>query len=1710
MLKIFYIRAFFLSFLLVVIIELRAQINQIPGLVLWLKADTGVVFDSNYKISEWNDASGNNIQFIQPNTNLQPIYFPSVDSMNNKPAIKLQNSSLYTTQTLNIRSIYILANYDYDQFLNYAGLFTRNSIIDGTTDYLFVSTIGGYHFYPSILGQNIYINQIPTTNFAPLKRPKIIYGFSNNLLIWNDALIGWDRRIVGRFWKGMIYEILIFNQLLNAEQHQIVMNYLMDKYAPDVELPSDTNLTTFCPYLIQPQGYYTSYLWNTESTNSTIQIQSSGTYSVTVTDIFGRQSTDSMVIHFPFSGFQSNMNLCFNDSILLDTQLDTTLYDFVWNNSSTNNYLVVYNPGQYWLTITDTAGCEFNSDTVNVSLDTFHLENVLPDTIELCLNDTLSAYHVQALQYLWVTGETTFYILPQTTGWYFITVTNTYGCKQVDSCYVQIKGQKPEPIIVKGNTCVNSLVHYSGLSSGNIQFWQWTFQDSLTFEGQQVDFIYDSIGIYSTVLHVVDSNGCDAFAFSVDTIFSKPQATFTSTPLCHSNQYLLESNFISDYLISQYFWIIDQQVYTGNPVEINLNSSQETVLHVIENIHGCRDTVLKKIHSVSILPPVQANVNYPQPYQNIVKNPITISWNNYQQFSRLELSYQSNFATIFFQTPKSLQNSCLIQIGKNKTIYGRIWTYNHCNDSVSTLFMFTTFEGDSIQGLSLWLRSDTGVVLDANQRVIQWNDLSVNNTVWESSVINNGPLYHSDIDSMNNYPTISFTNHALVNNELINLGTLYLIANYNFNSFLDYSGLFTRKTVIDANSDYLLKSNASGTYFYGSALLNDGLFINNNQTYNFAPLKRPKIIKGLLDEVIQWEDAQIGLDRINSGRYWKGNIWEIIGYNKILTSDEQDLVEKYLMDKYAPPVLLPADTVLTTFCPFVIKPKGYFHSYQWNTGETTDSIVVTQTGKYLVTVTDIFGRISRDSIFVTFPNPYPYDTLVLCYGDSVLVTSEYGNLMTYQWNNGHTKSYAYLKNEGWYVVTVTDRNKCTGLDSFFVKLDSLSLLSLWTSDTISLCEGNFLSVGSTPYTITNYLWFPTADTTPKTIVTTQGWYGLEVKDINQCIGKDSVYVNILGKAPIVNFTASHTCLGDSTELISTSYSQDASPLNFWQWKFNQTTTINGSQVNYLFNNYGQQLVELTVGTEAGCFFTLSDTVMVYPLPSVSFIVSGFCEEQQTSFTSVSSIPFGQIVEYIWNFGDGQAANIVNPQHTYSSSGIYTVSLTAISNEACQQTFIKEIEIKDIPQAGFIVGATCQHSYTTFTDTSNTLPYFPIIQWKWNFGDGTQSSQQNPVHVYQSIGNYSVSLVVKSLNGCTDTVIKNITVSSSPQAGFTHDSACVGQPLQLHDTSFIANGIIQSWKWYVGQTLYSVQPQVVIIPESVGNLSITLIVESNTFCKDTIVKVLQVHSKPMVNFVPEPTYGVAPLTVYFENLSDEGQAFWNFSDGNVSTVFSPQHTFENIGNYKVWLVLTNQFGCVDSIFKNIMVVPHIIDLAITDLQTYTQQSYLYVSAKVQNFGTLPIENPVLQLWVNGRFMIAETLYDTLFSGEYSWYLFNGFINSQWTKPDYVCVQGELNASTSEVDISNNTFCKSVNEEEHILNIRPNPVTDELVIELQLSENQAVEIKITEITGKQLLSKRVSLPKNYNRLTLDVSSLSQGIYLIQIKSTKISVAHSFIKL
>lgn len=243
------------------------------------------------------------------------------------------------------------------------------------------------------------------------------------------------------------------------------------------------------------------------------------------------------------------------------------------------------------------------------------------------------------------------------------------------------------------------------------------------------------------------------------------------------------------------------------------------------------------------------------------------------------------------------------------------------------------------------------------------------------------------------------------------------------------------------------------------------------------------------------------------------------------------------------------------------------------------------------------------------------------------------------------------------------------------------------------------------------------------------------------------------------------------------------------------------------------------------------------------------------------------------------------------------------------------------QANFTANQTkgCSPVVVTFTNLSTGSG---ILSYYWDFGNGNSSTLQNPTANYITPGTYTVKLVVT--NGThTDSMVKvnYIRVFRNPQASFTvgpPNYGCVPFSINFTNTSTLGDAPIASYVWDFGNGTNSNQANPTANYTQSGTYAVSLLVTDTNGCKSnvTIPNAVIASTKPTVAFTANFTSScTAPFTVNFTNQSTGMGTLtylWKFGDGNTSTAQNPSHTYTQNGSYTVTLVVTNQYGCKDSL------------------------------------------------------------------------------------------------------------------------------------------------------------------------------------------------------
>ncbi len=1046
--------------------------------------------------------------------------------------------------------------------------------------------------------------------------------------------------------------------------------------------------------------------------------------------------------------------------------------------------------------------------------------------------------------------------------------------------------------------------------------------------------------------------------------------------------------------------------------------------------------------------------------------------------------------------------------------------------NLNLLFAQNQELNDTSKILVWFSANDTLTIYDNEYRISKWyNVIDSNIKAIQNDTIYQ-PILTNNINEINNKSAVFFNNNYLDINSSFPLDSFnYLIIvlkpihTGNFGMFISkgFSGNGSFTLAEHASTPvirfYIDNTNVTSTVETNNKwlILTTELNRSNNEIklYKNSNLSFVQSYTGDLlgNNSINW---CIGKDASSINYKYSGYISDVVFLNNTSTDIDRITYESFLRYKYAPPVNLGCDIHIPYgFCDTTIDAGGRFTSYQWNTGDTTQAITVNQPGQYSVTVTDIFGFQSSDSIMVYYPQmTNPVSDTLICYGDTVkwnagLQDTNY----TFLWQDGLTADSIYaISQAGSYYVQISDTFGCVyNSDTAHITIDNYPISTTLGNDT-SLCAGQNLYLQNGANQTVNYLW-STGDTTEYITINTAGDYSVTATNSIGCVATDTVNIQIHGYAPIVGFDYSNTCFNDITQFTDTSYTTDNSNIIQWQWIINQTDTITNQNIDVQFPDTGAYSVSLKVLTDSMCSNFTSKNIVINPLPQADFMHNALCQNYNILFNNTSSISSGSIDSAIWFFANDTIIS-QNANYTYNNFGNKTVKLVVYSNNLCKDSISKTLEIKPSPVVKFDAANTCVNKYVKFYNKTETQVYNPILELQWNLNNQYQTSVENPVYQFYNDSSISVSLYVKTVNGCTDTLTKQIQLYNNPVARIVSDSICVNNQTTLIQASYIDNDTISAYTWYIeGHYYQNEAPQYTFTTEGYENIGLYVISSHN--CSDTVSKNIRILPLPNPDFNINPEYGITNANTILRAEQSSGTHLW-YVNGNVLSDSLINISFSDSGYYSITHIITDSLQCTDSTKLEYLVVVPAANIAVSELYVNKNKNTLSASVDVINIGNIPADSILFTIHPESYSPVSEKYTNTLYPGQFVNYKFNTIYNLI-KQPEYVCVNIKMLGKYADIDETNNTKCENLSSGFKLYPVYPNPAKNYINVGFVFDESNVATISIIDNSGKYLKKINVNnVQKSYNIVNIDISELNDGAYTIELSAGNNRTQSKFVKI
>lgn len=594
---------------------------------------------------------------------------------------------------------------------------------------------------------------------------------------------------------------------------------------------------------------------------------------------------------------------------------------------------------------------------------------------------------------------------------------------------------------------------------------------------------------------------------------------------------------------------------------------------------------------------------------------------------------------------------------------------------------------------------------------------------------------------------------------------------------------------------------------------------------------------------------------------------------------------------------------------------------------TVPNYISVYQGMMTVSATPAGGCVPANITFNTSIQPaVPVTSYIWDFGDGTILAGGATMAHTYAATGTYTVSIQFTVGQG---CTFTSTPLSVSVGTLPTAGFTGAPLTICPQGTVNFTNTSVAPPGTT------YEWFFGDGGTsnapdPSYSYNAEGLYSVTlVANNNGCHDTLTIPNMVTVDPPTANFSINYDCI-DRNEV---SFIDSSTGAASWHWEFGDGNTSTLQHPVHTYATTGIYPVTLTVThMPSGCISTLQ---LYADLFEVDAVITAndtvICKGEEVQFNALLSPPAGSyyILAMHWYFGDGGSAlfSSAQPTHTYTSNGVYTVTLVVTGIAACTDTFVlTDFITVTSPEADFTGTPLngCAPLIVDFTDQS-TAPGAPVNARAWDFGDGTSlttGNQTTPSHTYMNNGIFPVRLTVTDTAGCKDSMLRVGYVEAlKPLAEFdTPDTLlCPGGSATFNNTS-VGGSLTYEWDFGDGGTSTAVNPTHTYAAS--GAYTVRLIAIDNNSCRDTLIRTGYITVSGMnLAFTPSTLLATCPpATISFTNTSSGiGNYLWDFGNGNTSSLSSPTTVYSTPGTYMVTLTGQSGPGCMDSVSETITIL-----------------------------------------------------------------------------------------------------------------------------------------------------------------------------------------------
>lgn len=585
--------------------------------------------------------------------------------------------------------------------------------------------------------------------------------------------------------------------------------------------------------------------------------------------------------------------------------------------------------------------------------------------------------------------------------------------------------------------------------------------------------------------------------------------------------------------------------------------------------------------------------------------------------------------------------------------------------------------------------------------------------------------------------------------------------------------------------------------------------------------------------------------------------------------------------------------------------------------------------------------------------------------------------------------------------------------------------------------------------------------------------------------------------PLVNFSASDNCLGASVTFTNSTTGADAG----FVWAFGDASTSTATNPSHIYTSATTFQTTLTASNSLGCQNFLTKPIKIYSLPAPDFSVGlppFSCSNSPTPFqNNTPSLTDSNIVGWSWQFNDvaGGTSSQQSPSYTFTTFGTFAISLTATSDAACSAVLTQNIAIAPSPVADFSQGPACVSQSTKFTDLSSG----GVQSRLWQIASASFTIP-NPSFTFMAPGNFPATLTVTGANGCSNVKLITVNVPVPPSLVFSMVNPCAGKNALFTDGTSSPQDAIVGWNWNFDENSLAGNPAEYNFPDQ-DTYNVKMTTTHASGCKYTLSNNIVINPSPAALFTASPDRGAAPLTVQFENFSQQATGYlWKFYDKvtATSTRISPVYTFTSLGDYTAELTAVNSQGCSDVLSVPIKVLIPSVDLVMQDFSLTNDPVTGKIKSVVTilNNSNIPVGSAEVALFLADKAVVNETVDLNLNPGQSATKTLSFTLSSNQFDFSFLCAEV---LSDKDIQSDNNKRCINFEKNDYFFGPYPNPTAGTLQVDWISEKSGTVLIVIYDNMGKKSYEWEAQAQTGLNQSVHDLTFLSTGLYYLTIETS-----------